>query len=283
MGCLLALLAAAVWWYSAAAKEPIHDGKTLSEWLAMGSKASRDNPAPEAARAAVRALGIQAIPFLEARLCSRKSRDRLRIQSLLRRIGLGQVAGRPSNNEELSEALFGFEALGEAGVSSLRGMPNSSDRSVRHHALLALAKVGANAVTAVPDLGGLLLNDSAAFLRATAADTLGAIGSSEAIVPLLARALKDADHSVRLHAALALGRFDEVAVLEQDMNTYMNLRWNGRFDGSIVASRGGIDPAAISAIPALREALGDPNPNVGAAARFALDQIEAAGGETNQP
>ncbi len=282
-GGLVALLAAAVWWYSAAAKEPIHDGKTLSEWLAMGSKASRDNPAPEAARAAVRALGIQAIPFLEARLHSKKSQHRLKIQSLLRRIGLRQVAGRPPNNDELSEALFGFEVLGEAGVSSLRGMLNSSDRSVRHHALLALARLGTNAVTAVPDLGGLVLNDSVAFLRATAADTLGAIGSSEAIVPPLARALKDADDSVRLHAALALGRFDEVGVLEQDMNTYMNLRWNGRFDGSTVASRGGIDPAAISAIPGLREALGDPNPNVGAAARFALEQIEAAGAKTSQP
>jgi HEAT repeat protein len=146
-----------------------------------------------------------------------------------------------------------------------------------------LAKLGTNAVTAVPDLGGLLSNDSSAFVRATAADTLGAIGSGAAIVPLLARALQDADDSVRLHAALALGRFDEVAVLERDMNTYMSLRWNGRFDGSTVASRGGIDPAAISAIPALREALEDPNPNVRAAARFALEQIEAAGAEKNQP
>jgi len=113
------------------------------------------------------------------------------------------------------------------------------DRQVRFYTTLALYELGPNAKPLTPALL-LNLSDSDYFVRGSAASALGRIGSADdqvvaAVIPLL----KDPEWRVRRDAADALG-----------------------------------DMGAVTARPALRQVLDDPEPLVRTSAREAADRLE---------
>ena len=121
----------------------------------------------------------------------------------------------------------------------LTALLGDKDQNVRFYTTLAIYDLGPHAKPLIP---ALLVNlkDGDHYVRGTAAWALGQIKSPEndvvaAVVPLL----KDPDMGVRRDAAYALG--------------YMG---------------------AVQAIPALKAALHDPDPNVSTGAREALDRLE---------
>jgi HEAT repeat protein len=121
--------------------------------------------------------------------------------------------------------------------------------AVRREAAFALGKFGVEAITYVPKLLPLL-SDKEASVREAAANAIGDIGPTtwDRVVPALADALqKDRDAKVRRGAAIALGNYGE---------------------------------RAMSACPALQQALRDNAPEVRQNAAWAIGQlghVETAG------
>jgi HEAT repeat protein len=83
------------------------------------------------------------------------------------------------------------------------------DEAVRMNAARDLAKAaGADEAAAVEALAGAL-SDKSPYVRANAAQSLGAFGSrAGTAVPALKRALKDSDEKVRLEAAGSLKKIE---------------------------------------------------------------------------
>ena len=105
----------------------------------------------------------------------------------------------------------------------------------RQLAVLAIRNLGPAAASALPDLVGVLRDDKDAATREYAALALGGIGkAAEAAVPALVEKIKDTSEvrKIRIECAMALSRIGPL-------------------------------PAAVNAIPALLEILGDPKQDTG--------------------
>ena len=123
-------------------------------------------------------------------------------------------------------AVYTLGAVGESAADQLIDALRQTAEPVEiteepllTHAASALSAIGA---AAVPALISVLNNDAAWWVRATAADTLGDIGSPAAeAVPALIQALDDSSEWVRRNAVNALGTVGEgmdplIAALQDD-------------------------------------------------------------------
>ena len=283
---LLALSVGAWLWFSRQETEPVYQGKTLSQWLQplRLARQSEASIVPEStlqeSRLAIEAMGTDAIPSLERRMHARYDAANA-LWQMLSGIGLtqwcDQIGLRVVNDALLyparragtkhAEAQIGFEVLGELGMPTLRKLLLEPDSNQALTVLYVMRNLGPTSSPAIPELSALLRKSSSATVRSRAADTMNFIGSNEAITAALTNGLSDSDVRVRVNAALSLGRIEPAG------NAASRARTLGRFDGTGVLGRGGIDPTARNAIPALTKALADSDPNVRAAAQFALDQI----------
>lgn len=199
-------------------------------------------------------------------------------------------------------SIGGFLHSTDNSVSKLIADLNSTNSSSRVQAIDALAKQGQLAVPALIEC----LNDDDASVRANAALALGRIGpQASATVPFLAELLADQDHIVRRHAAFSMYQIDanlsdyadafvkllsdtdpqlvndaRTALAKMGTNATPKLldalkaqnsaiRWNAiELLGKTAANDDSIKLA-------LREALGDEEPQVRQSAFNALAQIQA--------
>lgn len=267
-GVLLVLVVATCWILTP--KEPRSRGKALSEWLEIGtSQADRKSEAS----AAIAEMGEAAVPFLRYELKGRMLQSRARLSLAAIAAHLGSRSAMKAvlpKGDVMERAGFGFVALGPLGLAALRDILKTESPEIALNGLRLIGRFGEEAAPATPDLIRLLRSGDE-WTRRTSADILRRIPPTPRIVDALIGGLGDPDRQVRLNSALALGRFDWSKI--KNVNTLLGLI-SGCFDGSEAASLGGLIPAVTNAIPGLNKALHDPDSNVGAAAAFALEQIE---------
>ena len=269
---LSAALLGALFWPAGGPPEPAYHGKTLSAWLESGLQ----HPWSAAEeQQAIRAIGKAALPHLERRMRAQYSGVMQSVMQYSDSMGLG-FAGSYYHTKafgaagQLGLAWFGFRALGTEGLPSLRMLLREHDSALIQRVAPVLQYLGPEASPAMPELSDLLRTSPDAEVRALVAHTLNFLGSNAEITTLLAAGLADTNTQVRLNSALSLGRLEPLSFQSE------RAIYGGEFDGDEARSRGGISSAATNAIPALKKVLADADPNVRAAAQFALNQIAIA-------
>lgn len=212
------------------AREPVYQGRTLSEWR---SEQLRNPPGPEASNA-LRQIGTNLLPRIARKFAARDSSLKERYLSMVDRaifkiptagdahaegfaliesLGPGAVAAIPLlqksllTEEEPMDAARYLARMGAAGMESLRLGLSSTNERVRSCSALALSGSAGLESETVPLLIQRL-GDTDASVRANAAASLGELaGLPEVAVPGLVSVLKDRDTTVRRYAARALGKF----------------------------------------------------------------------------
>lgn len=154
--------------------EPEHNGKSLSEWLAMGGES-------EEARVAIQAIGEDAIPFLVERLGRRTSRTtylKQRLWLFSQKLGIDYPIPHQSRNF-FTEATTGFNALGKVGISTLLELLNDDNANVRRDAFRCLVNLVDLIDNPVEVYEEVLLNEPMQGMRSGSAEILGNIGSTQ--------------------------------------------------------------------------------------------------------
>ncbi len=253
---LLAVIAAVAACLALRPREPVYQGKRLSEWLHELDKDTFTKESRARATEAVRRIGTNGIPFLERMLRSdpwlrrtlielsgkqsvihlhlttAEERRRLALEGIK---ALGALA-RPlipkliemlkddDPWQAMSIAFVGLAQIGPDAVLPLTQVLTNASPKVRSAAVISLAMLSSNAQAAVPALVERLESDKDNRVRAAAARALGHIGTGrEVAVPALIKHLSDAVPIVRIQAAQALGKFgkqaqDAVPTLVKTMN-----------------------------------------------------------------
>jgi HEAT repeat protein len=198
------------------------------------------------------------------------------------------------------QAAIALANIGPESLPALRIMVEDDDWAVRLVGVQALAYHGPEAEELVPDLAKLL-TDQVGDVRAGAATALGALGpAAKEAVPQLIEAIKDDRYDVQMAAYQALTWVqadDEQELLKTLRKINAKYQWatpyhlkqfgpnatdavkplikqlEAKEDGHRMAAAlalANIGHAAKEAIPALKKALNDPNPQVQHSAAFGL-------------
>jgi HEAT repeat protein len=283
---LLALLAGAGLWLALRSHQPSYGGKNLNEWLArLTSNGEEDGEAVNA----VRQIGTNAIPVLVRMMGSEDSSMKRTFIAMLRSQHLVNFHILDETEQHL-RASFGFNVLGpiaHAAVPELE--PLIWKPNISRFAVGALADINEDGLRAA--LGGL--HSTNTFVRRETAGRLGALGIKRfmtdstpdqlqllrrqagiALPPLIV-ASTDPDELVRARAVIALGLLGQkpeqvVPVLEKLLRNEKG--W--RVPSAAAKSLGRFGANAVTAIPALKEALKHQDSRVSGAATNALRAIE---------
>ncbi len=167
-------------------------------------------------------------------------RDRIMVPQILE--ALKDPGAR--DGSDLVSAVTEKDPPVKEAVPVVAALLDSENGPTRKAAIRGLGRMGSAAVSAAPQVAGILQSDRDAETRVDAAEALGRIGPkcAKAAVPALAKAAKEDNWpKVRSTALTALGE---------------------------------MGPAAKEAIPVLREALKDPDGWISIAARNALFRVE---------
>lgn len=247
--CLLSILTLALLASGCGRTEPVHQGKSLSEWIeALNTKDLRKHAD---AVDGLTAIGTEAIPALAAKLEDVDADIRCGSATALLRIdpkaGLEEIGPRLKSGTprvKISMCLALIRANVEPGLAIpvLAATMLHEEYYVHNQSIKALGELGPQSVGAVLALAELLRQHANPDVRWRAAFALVRIGpgAAPAAASLIA-ALADSDCQVREGAAYALGA---------------------------------IGPAASSAKNALRIALKDSNPIVRRRAAKALGKLK---------
>ena len=227
-------------------KEPVYDGRKLSEWLRLGTL----KPADQRTRDAVRAIGTNALPYLLHAITYEPSPVRrklvaaeIRFPKTARFLHPLQRIVDGSGGMRAIEAGFGFEVLGAeaaAAVAELSGLANGTNSVIANRAMGALANIGE---PGIPSLVAILTNTNHAYrgsaayyvgrlrrlgpgakpavpallqcvggrdrvLAEASLESLGTLALEPAVcVPVLTNQLQNADFSLRITAVRSLGMF----------------------------------------------------------------------------
>jgi len=191
---LLISLACLLTWMVWLPREPIHQGKPLSLWLAQYEQnlLSRQDPDKEfkrnEAESALRAIGTNALPHLLAMAGAKDSRFKTSLLSLLRKQSLIPISWQTADQRR-AQSSFGFGALGTLAapaVPDLVKLLQDEDPGVRASAANRLAAIGPQAEEAIPALLPLLdeMNNGTCILGAMSA--LGSIHQRpQKVIPAL--------------------------------------------------------------------------------------------------
>lgn len=116
--------------------------------------------------------------------------------------------GDPSMREDAIHALPKLGKAAKPAVPALVKMLDDPDALVRQQAAMTLARIGKHAAEAAPALLARLQRDEGEFVRAAAADALGALRAETARDGLAAAAEDDPSENVRSRARAALKLLD---------------------------------------------------------------------------
>ncbi len=260
---------------------PSYGGKSINKWFyAVGD--FRAPPDPEADRAAFRAMGSNAVPFLIARLQAAPSE---RIREALARIWTpASEIYRQRKQMWQSRAAF---LLGEMGPLALAAEPilvqsaATGFWAVQGEAKVALMKIRQES----PDTLIEKLNDTSDW-RAWYENAMmvGEFGArAEPAVPILLQALQHTNNIIQAHALIALGmisRQPEKCV--PAILPFMNSRSVSDRQKAIGALRS-FGSNAFSAKPAIEKALNDNDPWVRRQAELALKNLPMSHGADRKP
>ena len=206
--CAFAVLVAiGVATYALWPREPVYQGKKLSEWLEEADIGVWPRPTVVPADEAIRQIGTNALPMIAQLLRARDSalkRKLLRVSYKVSFIGFHITA----QNERHSRAITGCWALGPAAkplVPELATALSYMDPYFRPAAEQWLGTLGADADAAVPALIAIL-RDRTNPTREIVPQTLGKISwrRREEVIPVLKECLKDTNQMVRFWAENAL-------------------------------------------------------------------------------
>ena len=241
----VALVGVIVWQALSCEREPVYQGKRLSEWLKtyMTANLNQRIQAELEAHEAVRRIGTNAIPTLLRMLRAKDSPLKVKLMDLAERHNIIKVY--ITAEDWNSEAVSGFEVLGTNAQSAVPALTRIVDQNIsptsRYYAIQALSGIGPPAAEAVPSLLRCA-TDTDPEVRGVAIVALGYIHAEpDRVVPVLMNALHDPDSEVRESTLVALERFG---------------------------------PDAKLAVPALVELLNDPNSCVRTFANYALKAID---------
>jgi HEAT repeat protein len=239
---LLATIGVMVWLVQGP-PEPSYQGEPLHVWLERYRESSYepDGYLPVAvsaetlqaraeARAAIREMGTNALPFLLKLLGTRDSELKSRSVEVLQNLSGSQLSIR-LEQESHSLAAFGFGALGPAAkpaVPALMEMLNDTNRDTRRHAAFAVGLLDPAPPEAVP---ALLQHLNDPHMNGEVIIALGNLrGAPELVVPALAQALGQPNRMIPVQlTVMALGKYGgqaKAAVpallpLLQDPNRYV--------------------------------------------------------------
>lgn len=172
-------------------------------------------------------------------------------------------------------ALARMGAAAEVAVPQLAMRLKEPDSDVRKNAAFALGRIGAGAKVAVPELIKLL-EEKDLGVKSTAAYALGEIGiAAEVAVPRLIELLEDPDSDVRKNAALALGKYGRGG---KDAVPQLIILLEDTFVASAAAEAlGMMGETAKDAVPHLIRLLEDPDSTVKSSSSLAGESIRALG------
>jgi HEAT repeat protein len=283
----------AVWFLAVDSRpgDPVWQGKKLSQWLQEDNGRGPGNLTDDA-RAAIRGMGTNAIPYLLMMAKETDSKLKLQLRSRLSRLKIGFINRLiPRHNEDLFRAAAGFEALGRAGAPAVPELSAILDEGGLNsfQAVRALDAIGP---PAIPALLRALTNQYR--LTCSQASESLRLMPREANIPDLLHYLDDPDPMVRNYAINALpgirlqpdavvpklkeqlGRPDLVVpkLMERLSDTNRSVRLNAAF------AIGLFGPQAQKFNPKLTELQNDPNAGLREAASNAIIWVEAM--STNQ-
>jgi HEAT repeat protein len=257
---------AALWWFRP--PEPRAGGRPLRAWLAE----LNDPQAPrrQAAVAAVREIGTNAIPHLLGLIQSRESEFRRGIINRINRQATGKLV--TSARERREQAARAFRVLGPQAASAVPQLRILVQDPV-------LAPDVALALSGLGETGALVLQASLRHrhpqVRTAAAAALGWVQPAQQSAAALALlpTLNDGETDVRYRSVVSLGRLarhpDQVVpALAQRLQDAEPL-----VRRLAVAALGAFGSDARPALPSLEAAAKDPDPDVQAAARTLLGKL----------
>ena len=273
------------------AREPVYQGRGLSEWIDL---ANGLNPqiAQTSAWASVQAIGPKGLPWLLAELEDKKSGRR---KALFREL-MGMTPQEPE--ARWARARMGLALLGDAAlpaIPELAGRLSDSNNSVAARFALDVIAVGVKShlVNTLADLTNVIppasSNAHAAVLEAYLAavrgtsewarvESLYALGmySEDAtrILPTVLSCTRDHSAMVRGAAAWALGKFarEPVPVIPELIRLLDDPAAHVRLNAAFAL--GQFYRQAKTAVPRLLEARRDPDPEVRKVANESLDKID---------
>ncbi len=257
-------------------REPVYQGRVLSEWLAeLNGYDPRQQKTHEKATEAVRHIGTNAIPRLRKMLRVDFSPTKERINRLLDKQSVIEFRFNYWDENAFEVACRACEALGPAAKELLPDFrPQVFDiiRSDCFSASRALAAIGPEAV---PLLVEALTNRDGA-IRVIGAYGLFLMGTNaQAAVPQLAMAARNASGSdTRRYATLALANSGQDTQTWLPMALELVRNTNSYTRASTVFLLGQIGNRAEATVPALLTALADSDEHVRKNAAEALKKID---------
>jgi hypothetical protein len=222
-------------------KEPVFQGKRLSQWLEKDFIHTGDMHSYEKAKQAIHAAGTNALPFFlyqftvsESRLGAKfrrwlssfskghlqidPLRDRLTIASYgMRLMGSNAVPALPtlaSYFDDPRRANYAFFAMGECGDAALPyalKAVSSTNSELAGRGATALADIARNNGSAIPPLIALLGHSNAGLQMWAAANLRGVKTHPDLTMPAWSNALSHSNGRMRLHAAQSLGELGPAA------------------------------------------------------------------------
>ena len=280
-------------------KEPVYQGRKLSEWLDVARGLNLPGVSRADAVTAVQAVGSNALPWLVHEAKAKDTWQTL-IQLRLHRWWPGKFSKPATPHEQWPRACMGFAILGDAALPSIPDLvellkhPNERRSAVGRMTLLSASGVD-NHMTIIYRLKGTPASASHSRARsevfnallAVADDTNLMAGRRQALsglasfqdeakrsVPVLIRGLHDDERLVRLSSVSSLGRLarEPVAVIPELIGALDDPSVEVR--RSATWALGQYYRQAKTAVPRLLAARRDPDPEVRRVANESLDKID---------
>jgi hypothetical protein len=214
LAVMLVILAGVIGWQGLRLREPVYQGRRLSDWLNVyrmygfpGIETWQVRVEQQKADEAVRRTGTNGLPILLRMLRANDSALKVKCMELAKRQHLIRIKYIPA--EELNYracAAFGvLDAKAQKVVPGLIEIANQNrSRASRWYAIEALVMVGPPAQEAISLLSGWATNADGS-VRSYAINALGRIRAEpERGLPVLINALNDPDPLIRTAALMAL-------------------------------------------------------------------------------